>query len=174
MRFEEQNPHSLVYFGAHLTTKELASAALPEGLLRDTFIKHYKGPGFLSMQRWEGDPITHVFMGRPDPIYVAPLPRLRLSTRTEYIQEIPMDVIKVVLKEENIPVVHASSKAHVVELLAQQPEAVVERAVKLWIEKQSRSRAAAKAPQKVHPCSCAKAVQPVRASPQPLQPLART
>lgn len=45
VKFEERNPHTLVYFGSHITNKEQAAAALPKGMLRELFLPHFKGPG---------------------------------------------------------------------------------------------------------------------------------
>ena len=104
------NPHILVYFGAHLTTKEAAAAALPPGVLRDEFLPHYKGPGWLSMQQWEASAITHVFLGNKDPRYVDPLPRLRLLSKSECLAEIPLDVIKDVLRNAGVELLRASDK----------------------------------------------------------------
>ena len=149
VNFKAFNPHIMAYFGAHLDTQEKATAALPEGTLREYFKDHYKAPGYVSMQQWEGSPIKWVFVGNKAPMYVAPLPRVRLLGLLEYLARIPIDVIKTTLEEEGVVVTNKGNKASCVAQLMDQSEAVHNKATQAWLKKQAASKASAKAPQKV-------------------------
>ena len=83
VEFSRKDPHILVYFGAHITTATAAAAIFPEGVFRDFFSKHWKGPGYLSMQQYENSPIEWIYVGVEKPKYVAPLARVRLQSEDE-------------------------------------------------------------------------------------------
>lgn len=134
---------SQVYFGAHITSTVQAAAVLPEGPLRDYFLPHYKGPGCLSMQEWEGwkqadgsfvgadgqsegSPIKWVVVAKADAKYVPPVPRLRIMTPTERLASIPMDVIKEVLQKHNIELASIKEKDALVCQLSEQAESIHE------------------------------------------------
>ena len=133
----------MVYYGADVKHPNEVWA---EGLLRNTFAPHFKGPGWLSMQMTEGAPIEYIFIGVADPQYVTPMPRLRLITESEKCQQVPMDVIKEVLQVYGIAPEKAGAggpKATLVaQLVAQSPE-VQEEAMRRWAAKAATSKAAA-------------------------------
>ena len=134
----------MVYYGADVKhPKEV----WPEGLLFDTFAPHFKGPGWLSMQKTEGAPIEHIFIGVADPQYVAPRPRLRLITEAEKCHQVPMDVIKEALQAHGIEPEKAGAggpKATLVaQLVAQSPE-VRDDAMRRWAAKAAGSKGAEK------------------------------
>ena len=93
------DPHVIVYYAADVTHPH---DVWPEGPLRRIFAPHFKGPGWLSMQKTEGAPIEHIFIGVADPQYHPPMPRLRLRTELEKYQQLPMDVIKEALRAHSI------------------------------------------------------------------------
>ena len=132
-----------VYFGAHITSKEQAAAVLPEGPLREYFLPHFKAPGCLSIQQWEGwrqedgsylgadgksegSPIKWVVIAKADAKYVPPLPRLRIMTPTERLASIPMDVIKEVLEKHGITLASRQEKESLVRQLSEQAESIHE------------------------------------------------
>ena len=149
VRFTERNPHIMVYFGAHIRTAEQAAAALPEGMYRSYYTKHWRGPGWLSMQQWEDSPIEWVFIGCADPKFIPPLPRLRLMTESEALADIPLDVIKTTLEKHGFTLVSKQLKALLVAQLAAQSAEIQKEAYMAWDEKRLSSRAAQKAPTKL-------------------------
>jgi hypothetical protein len=138
------NPHIMVYYGADVTNPH---DVWPEGLLRDTFAPHFKGPGWLSMQKTEGAPIEHIFIGVANPVYADPRPRLRLISESEKCHQLPMDVIKDAMQAHGIEPEKAGAggpKATLVAQLLLQSREVQEDAMRRWALKVSTSKAAAK------------------------------
>ena len=108
-----------------------------------------------SMQQWEGSGIDFVYVGKRQPEYADPLPRVRLLTVGEYLAQIPLDVIKAVLQGAGVTVTNPSDKPSCVAQLEEQGEAMHSKATQAWRQKQASSKAASKAPTKVSArCLC--------------------